>query len=103
MGLRKCPDCGREVSDKAPACPYCGRPIATGDSQQPTQLEGTAKSLKLQGCLAALLAVVGIIMAVGAASASGPQTGMGVTGVLLFLVAMVWGTVTRIRRWWRHG
>jgi predicted outer membrane lipoprotein/DNA-directed RNA polymerase subunit RPC12/RpoP len=22
-----CPDCGREVSDAAPACPHCGRPI----------------------------------------------------------------------------
>lgn len=28
MSLIKCPDCGKEVSDKAPACPNCGRPIA---------------------------------------------------------------------------
>lgn len=26
MPLTKCPDCGKEVSDLAPACPNCGRP-----------------------------------------------------------------------------
>jgi len=29
MPLIKCPDCGRDVSDLAPACPNCGRPIAS--------------------------------------------------------------------------
>lgn len=28
MALITCPDCGREVSDRAPACPSCGAPIA---------------------------------------------------------------------------
>ena len=28
MALIRCPDCGSEVSDAAPACPKCGRPIA---------------------------------------------------------------------------
>lgn len=27
MALIKCPDCGTEVSDAAPACPKCGRPF----------------------------------------------------------------------------
>lgn len=26
MALVTCPDCGREISDQAPACPNCGRP-----------------------------------------------------------------------------
>ena len=33
MALMKCPDCGREVSDRANSCPFCGCPIgpaATG-------------------------------------------------------------------------
>ncbi len=29
MALVTCPDCGKEVSDRAPACPGCGAPIAT--------------------------------------------------------------------------
>lgn len=28
MALIKCPECGREVSDKAAACPHCGYPLA---------------------------------------------------------------------------
>lgn len=32
MALIHCPDCGREVSDKAPACPSCGCPIAKNDT-----------------------------------------------------------------------
>lgn len=27
MALIQCPDCQRDVSDAAPACPGCGRPI----------------------------------------------------------------------------
>ena len=29
MALITCPECGREVSDKAPACPHCGVPLTT--------------------------------------------------------------------------
>ena len=28
MALIKCPECGKEISDKATACPNCGCPIA---------------------------------------------------------------------------
>ena len=27
MALVSCPDCGREVSERAPACPHCGAPM----------------------------------------------------------------------------
>lgn len=27
MALIKCPECGREISDKAAACPNCGAPV----------------------------------------------------------------------------
>jgi hypothetical protein len=30
MALVACPECGREVSDQAPACPHCGYPIRGG-------------------------------------------------------------------------
>ncbi len=29
MALIKCPDCGRDVSDKAKSCPFCGCPVVT--------------------------------------------------------------------------
>jgi DNA-directed RNA polymerase subunit RPC12/RpoP len=28
MALIKCSECGKEISDKAPACPSCGAPLA---------------------------------------------------------------------------
>lgn len=30
MALIKCSECGKQVSDKAQACPNCGAPISTG-------------------------------------------------------------------------
>ena len=32
MSLRKCPECGQDVSSAAIACPHCGRPSRTGSS-----------------------------------------------------------------------
>ena len=32
MALIVCPECGREVSDKAKACPHCGCPVKTQDT-----------------------------------------------------------------------
>ena len=29
MALIKCPECGKEISDKAPACIHCGCPLST--------------------------------------------------------------------------
>lgn len=34
MALIKCPECGKEVSDKAKACPNCGCPIDEGKSRE---------------------------------------------------------------------
>lgn len=31
MALIKCPECGKEISDKAPACPNCGMPLRRED------------------------------------------------------------------------
>lgn len=34
MALIKCPECGKEISDKAPACIYCGYPLSLVSSTQ---------------------------------------------------------------------
>lgn len=34
MALVACPDCGREVSGRAPACPHCGAPIADASPER---------------------------------------------------------------------
>lgn len=32
MALIKCPECGREISDKAGSCPHCGYPISNNEN-----------------------------------------------------------------------
>lgn len=37
MGLMNCPDCSREISDRAVSCPYCGCPITQIAKQEEEQ------------------------------------------------------------------
>lgn len=41
MALIKCPECGKEVSDKAKACPNCGFPINDTKVEEPKEKEET--------------------------------------------------------------
>ena len=38
MALVKCEDCGRDVSDRAPACPNCGAPVSAVDKDAPDKV-----------------------------------------------------------------
>lgn len=59
MALIKCPECEKEVSDKAPACPHCGAPI----NQAKEKLKKAKKEPKQYGCgTLIVLAVVGFII-----------------------------------------
>ena len=42
MALIKCPECGKEISDKAPACIHCGCPVSAmkTESEQPVATNG---------------------------------------------------------------
>lgn len=42
MALIQCPECGVEVSDKAPVCPRCGYPIAAEAAPPPEEAGGRA-------------------------------------------------------------
>lgn len=52
MALRECPDCKEQVSDSAPACPKCGKPMP--DAKPPKK--------KLSKVQWALIIVIGIIV-----------------------------------------
>jgi len=44
MALVTCPDCGKQISDAAPACIHCGRPTASGvhkPNDKPIVIMGT--------------------------------------------------------------
>src|SRR6266704_3838043 len=46
MALITCPDCGKQISDKAPACPKCGRPAAL-PLEEPSLDENAVKLVQL--------------------------------------------------------
>lgn len=59
MALIKCPECSKDVSDKAPACPNCGAPIAAASVDKKvgvdvTTIQETSKRLKAQMLLSIL-------------------------------------------------
>lgn len=80
MALIKCPECGREVSDKAAYCPSCGYPvdlitvdsdnansvIDTGSSTAPTDKKATRRRKKRTGLIVgiSLFAVVLIVLSI---------------------------------------
>ena len=45
MALIACPECGREVSSSAPACPACGYPVA--EANRESSIEATPSSAEL--------------------------------------------------------
>ncbi len=63
MGLIKCPDCGRDVSDAAPSCPNCGRPTRV-QAPPPGQVAPSKKKTSplAWGCLVVLLGVLGLFV-----------------------------------------
>lgn len=74
MAMIKCPECGHDVSDKAPLCPHCGVEIAGQNSQEKQESKAIndgkdSKNAKKGGknkwVIITILAV--IIIAIGAA------------------------------------
>lgn len=57
MALIKCPECGREISDCAPTCPHCGKPMQSYYVETPKK--------KRHGCLWTILvfAILAVILA----------------------------------------
>lgn len=53
MALLNCPDCLKEISDLAPACPHCGRPAATFTARPSPRSHAMAKRVALLGVIVA--------------------------------------------------
>ena len=108
MALINCPECKQKVSDKAPACPGCGCPIASSGEVRATgapitTTQTTSKRLKLHSLGAALLLIVGVVWFLGN-MAEVDQSGGVPSPVPRFLMigGFIWFIVTRFRVWWHH-
>jgi len=62
VALIECPDCRHEVSDKAPACPKCGHPVAP-PSLQPRVIKETTVVEKNNGCGQFLVIMFAVVAA----------------------------------------
>jgi uncharacterized OB-fold protein len=107
MALIKCSECGKEVSEKAAACPSCGNPISASNSSEvqrvsiesapvlTTQSTGKGpKGVQLVGIL---------LMAAGPVSCVLSPTGNIFSVIAFFLLGLCIYFAGSIAAWWRHG
>lgn len=107
MALIMCPDCGKDVSDAAPACPHCGRPVTLSSrisppSSEVSTIELTGKRLKLHSLLSALAIIVGLVWLIANTSTGQPSVGGMMVSAGLMVGGLAWFVITRIRIWWHH-
>ena len=93
MALMQCPDCGKQISEAAPACPHCGRPRDQDGTPVTTQL--TAKSLKAAQAIGAILIALSLL---------GLMTNSNHAYILLaFILGVALYIGARLAAWWYHG
>ena len=103
MALIKCPECSRDVSNKATACPNCAYPVARPRyGQRLVQvIEKTGRTwqgVRVVGWLLILVAAFVLFAEWAAGQSSGVTLGwwIGLAGV-----ACLW--TSRAGAWWYHG
>ena len=106
MALINCPDCNKEISDLAPACPHCGRPnpnhVVTRQVPNPNHIvttQATGKLYKALEAIGVLLTIIGTFSCVFA-FATEPDEGRP---PLLLLIGVVLYFAGRIGAWWHHA
>lgn len=106
MTLIECPECGREVSDQAEACPDCAFPISAeqdlsqGGSEEVQTIEATGKSYKAQMALGVAGMVLGVIVLV--AGAANESTGASIFGATIAGTGLLAYLSGRASAWWEH-
>ncbi|MES2006955.1 MAG: zinc-ribbon domain-containing protein [Patescibacteria group bacterium] len=100
MALIKCSECGKDVSDKAVSCPFCGNPIAP--STAPTTpasapeivtIQQTKKSWKLLWLVSVILLLIGL----------GQLGGNAPIGWMCIFFAVVLFVISKIGAWWTNA
>jgi len=60
--LTNCPDCGKEISTKARACPGCGRPTDVAAEQEKKTRRNKRGNTQGMGCLIMLLSIFAVFL-----------------------------------------
>lgn len=96
MALIKCLECGKEISDKANSCPFCGCP------NSPILIEQTSKTWKLVMLFSWILMIVGWIMFLNGLGNGGFHNPSTDLGFLLGGVGTLFAIISKIGAWWNH-
>lgn len=85
MPLIECPDCSKLVSDSAPTCVHCGRPLAAAAMETPTvpvETRGNGHDAGWLGSWLLIAGIVGLLWAFNldtSVEAGGEYLGLGVS------------------------
>ncbi len=105
MALVSCPECNKEISNLAAACPHCGYPIEKSPTipspNKVTTVELTGKKWKRQQLTAALMIIFGVIFVMIAGS-SGTRWLIIFSSLLIFFGFILFIS-SKISAWWHHG
>ena len=107
MALISCPACGKEVSDAAPACPHCGRPVVLSSRVSPPSSEVRTsglmgKRVKLHSLLSALSIIVGLVWMIVNTASGQPSTAGTIFSIGFMLGGLIRFVAARISIWWHH-
>ena len=109
MALIACPECSREISDRAPSCPYCGSPRVvpiTHASDLIHTIEATGKNWKLVQLAGAVGIILGLVTCTGVIQpdvAESTAHRWGVASGWLWFVGLSLFIIGRVGAWWHHG
>jgi hypothetical protein len=97
MALVACGECGREVSDRAVACPHCGAPPSSASNDRPVvTTEQTGKRYKAYQFAGGAVLLFGLIVMFTAPPPSWPGATIAIVGAGMYFYG-------RIAGWWQHG
>ena len=104
MALIQCPECKKEVSDRAEKCPNCAYPLKDTNSDQQDDnvltIELTSKALKKQMVFAVLFLLVSFLIVI-IASVNRIEA-LGYFGLICAVASVIWMIVIKVRKWWHH-
>ena len=106
MALINCPECGKQVSDTAAACPNCGAPVGSESQSAGAALvttQETSKKLKLHTIISAIMFWIGIFGSYFVMKSHSTEYPIN-TLFFFYLLAIgsIWYLYTKIKIWWHH-
>jgi len=119
MVFEKCPKCEDQVLDNKYSCPACGyvKPDKSDKSDKPENPEqqnqpggnseittdNTPKSLQIQGVLAIVILIVGVLWFFLTSDEYRQSNEINVIPLIMFVGGLFWYIITRFRIWREHS